>query len=138
MNDLQLAQAIFLSDLPTFALVRGGCELARGAQSGVRELAVTLQALGAVANGASLADKVIGKAVALMAADAGIVSIYTPLISEPALRVCGLHDIACHYDRQVSRIKNARGDDLCPIEQLVIHIDDPTLALTTLRAKLQL
>ena len=138
MTDLELAQEIFAREAPMFVLVREGRELARGALPGVREFVATLQRLGADARGASLADKVVGKAVAIAAAHAGIIAIATPLASELTTQTCMAHGIALHAARIVPRIKNATGDGLCPMESLVLGIAEPLAAVAALRQKLNL
>jgi hypothetical protein len=126
MTDLEIARTIFERDAPTFLLVRHGQELARGNAQGIRELLAALFALGAQARGASLADKVTGKAVAMAAAHAGVVAIYTPLAGERALPVCQAHGIALHAAQVIPLILNARGDGPCPLERTVGPIDGTT------------
>ena len=104
-------------------LVRQGQELARGNAQGIRELLAALFALGVQARGASLADKVTGKAVAMAAAHAGIVAIYTPLASERALPICEAHGIQIHATRLIPLILNLHGDGPCPLERTVGPID---------------
>ena len=123
MTDMEIARTIFERDAPTFVLVSRGRELVRGNAQGIRELLAALFALGVQARGASLADKVTGKAVAMAAAHAGIVAIYTPLASERALPICQAHSIALHATQIIPLILNVRGDGPCPLERTVGPID---------------
>ena len=75
--------------------------------------------------GASVADKVIGKAAALLMALGEIKEVYTLIISEPALQVFENHKIKYFYDKKVDRIVNRTGDGLCPMESLCLDIYDP-------------
>ena len=79
-----------------------------------------------------VADKVIGKAAALLMVYAGVKEVYTPIISEPAVNVFKNHNIKISYDKLVARITNRKGDGLCPMETLCLHIDNPEEAFVQL------
>ena len=72
-----------------------------------------------------VADKVIGKAAALLMVYAGVKEVFTPTISEPAVEVFENNDIKLTYDKIVDRIINRKGDGLCPMETLCLDINDP-------------
>jgi nucleotide-binding universal stress UspA family protein len=116
-----------------FALVRDGRVLATGTQNGIVELLAATDRLGAEASGASLADKVVGKAVALIAVRSGLREIETPLASEPAIRLLRSRGIAITAVSVVPNIMNRAGDGLCPLEQLTSPFDEPEPALAKLR-----
>lgn len=78
-------------------------------------------------------DKVIGKAAALLMAYAEVKEVYTPVISSPALKVFKNHNIIIHYDKEVERIVNRKGDGLCPMETLCIGIENPEDAFLRIR-----
>ena len=75
--------------------------------------------------GASVADKVIGKAAALLMAFGEIKEVHTLIISEPALQVFENHKIKYFYDKKVDRIVNRTGDGLCPMETLCLDVENP-------------
>lgn len=116
-----------------FALVRDGVELARGTRDGIAELLAATDALGTQAAGASLADKVVGKAVALVAAHRGIGAIDTPLASEAAARFLKGRGLALRATAVVPVILNRRGDGPCPLEALTGPLEEPATAVTKLR-----
>jgi hypothetical protein len=82
--------------------------------------------------GSSLADKIVGKAVALLSLFAGICSIYTPLISDPALNILSSHDVYVEALQRVPMILNRTQTDRCPIETIVLHCDSPDEAFSIL------
>ena len=86
--------------------------------------------------GASVADKVIGKAAALLMALGEIKEVHTLIISEPALQVFENHKIKFFFDKKVDRIVNRTGDGLCPMESLCLDIDDPQEAFTKIVEKI--
>jgi len=133
MTDLLFARQILQAEKLGFALVRDGREIARGSASSTHELLAAVDRLGAQARGASLADKVVGKAVALIAAHAGIVEVDGGLMSRSAVPVLDAHRISWRADTMVPGIMNRRNDGLCPLEQLTQPFDEPAAAVAALR-----
>ncbi len=133
MTDLELAKQIFETQGAAFVLVKQGRELARGTREGIGELLTALNRLGAEAHGASLADKIVGKAVAMVAAYAGIQAVYSPLASEAASLVLKERRIELVADRRVPLILNKRGDGPCPMESLTLPLEQPEDAVRALR-----
>ena len=84
-------------------------------------------------NGAAVADKVIGKAAALLMVQGGVKKVYAAVISDPAVRVFADHGVALKADKRVPRIVNRRGDGLCPMESRIMDIDSPEEAYAILR-----
>lgn len=80
-----------------------------------------------------VADKVVGKAAALLFAKAGVSEVYAIIISKPALEVLREHDIKVVYEKQVDNIINRLGDDICPMEKRVLDISDPDKAFDILK-----
>ncbi len=133
MKDLELAKQIFQQDSAAFVLVKNGCVLAQGTRDGIGELLAAVDTLGAETHGASLADKIVGKAVAMVAASANLRAIYSPLASEAAQQVLLRHQILLTADRLVPLILNKRGDGPCPMERLTLPLENPQSAMTALR-----
>lgn len=133
MTDLVQARRLLEAENLAFALVRHGSVIANGSKNGVDELLAAVDELGAHARGASLADKVVGKAVALIVVYAGICAVDTPLASQAAAQVLKSRQIALHATSVVSQILNRRGDAPCPLEQLTQPFDEPSAAIAKLR-----
>lgn len=133
MNDLELAQQAFRAGSFAFVLVKNGAVLRSGTRDGIGELIQAMDALGDAAHGASLADKIVGKAVAMVARAAQLQAIYSPLASRAALDALTIAHIPLEYDRLVPLILNKRNDGPCPMEKLTQTIEDPSQAVTALR-----
>ena len=133
MNDLELAQQTFRASPVAFVLVKDGVVLRTGTRDGIGELIQAVETLGDAAQGASLADKVVGKAVAMVARAARLQAIYSPLASQAALDALMIDHIPLEYDRLVPLILNKRNDGPCPMEKLTQPIQDPLQAVTALR-----
>jgi uncharacterized protein DUF1893 len=133
MTDLELAKQIFHAEGLSFVLVKQGRALARGTHDGIGELLEAVEALGGGARGASLADKIVGKAVAMVAAHGGICAVYSPLASEAAQRVLLQHQIELQAGHLVPLILNRRNDGPCPMERLTMPLEQPQDAVAALK-----
>ncbi len=132
MTDLELAKRVFENDRAAFVLVKQGVVLAQGTRDGIGELLAAVQKLGVETRGASLADKIVGKAVALVAAYAGLHAVFSPLASEAAQRVLEQRQIELTAGRVVPLILNKRGDGPCPMERLTLPFEEPPAAVQAL------
>lgn len=68
-------------------------------------------------HGASVADKVIGKAAASLMVLGGVHEVYTHIISRPALRLLQEAGVAVSCDEVVDHIINRDHTGWCPLEQ---------------------
>lgn len=87
-------------------------------------------------NGYSVADLVVGKAVAMLYVKAGIVAVYARTISASALSFLQQRGIAVAYEILTDKIINRKGDGICPMEKLVRSIDDVEIAYGLIKSKL--
>lgn len=83
--------------------------------------------------GFSAADKVIGKATAFLYVNLGVRAVYTPIISEAALRILTNNRVAVQYDLTVPAIFNRSRTGFCPMETAVRDIEDLNGALQAIR-----
>ena len=88
-------------------------------------------------DGAFVADKVIGKASALLLVYGKVQEVYTPVISKPAVKVFEDNNVKYSADKIVDNIINRTGTDLCPIEKKVQNIDNPKRAYKLFRKLLK-
>ncbi|MBQ8228085.1 MAG: DUF1893 domain-containing protein [Clostridia bacterium] len=87
--------------------------------------------------GYSAADKVVGKAAALLYVILGAQKIYTSVISKKATDVFEKYGIEYWYDTLADAIINRKGDGFCPMETAVGNIETPDEALTAIKNKLK-
>jgi len=78
-----------------------------------------------ILRGAEVADRVIGKAAALLFAYGGVRSVWAARMSEAARDFLRAAGILFDYDELVPTILNRDGTGLCPMEQKAMGIDDP-------------
>lgn len=124
MSPFDQAKSSLLSSASTIAVVSNG-EVFTSQERGVKPLLHLLSEKKGFLKGSSVADKVIGKAAALLMVLGEIKEVHTLIISEPAIRVFEKYNIPCFYDKKVDRIVNRTGDGLCPMETLCLDVEEP-------------
>ncbi len=134
MTDVELAREALQRDALAFAIVKRGALVRTGTRDGIGELLEAVDALGEEARGASLADKIVGKAVAMVARAAGIHAVYATLASQAALDALAQDGVPLTYKCLVPLILNKRNDGPCPMERLTLPFADPKDAVAALRA----
>jgi hypothetical protein len=82
---------------------------------------------------ASVADRIIGKAAALLCAYSEVKAAYAVTLSEGGLRVLQKQHILCKYENLVPLILNAKQADQCPLERLVENVNNPREAYWKIR-----
>ena len=124
MTSLEQAKSLLITTNSTIVVVLNG-EVFTSQERGVKPLLHLLTEKKCFLKGASVADKVIGKAAALLMVLGEIKEVHTLIISEPAIKVFEKYNIPCFYDKKVDRIVNRTGDGLCPMETLCLDVENP-------------
>ncbi len=115
-------------------VVRDGCILYRSDQRGISPLLDALGSLPAdVLSGASYADRIIGKAAALLLAHAGAGFVATVVMSEAALGLLRQRGTPTYQEQIAPHIAGRTPGQACPFETSVSDTDDPALAHRKLR-----
>ena len=86
--------------------------------------------------GFSAADKVVGKAAALMYCLLGVRCVYGAVMSDAAVKILRRNGIEAYWGQLTENIRNRTNTGLCPMESATMHIDDPEEALDVIRATL--
>lgn len=134
MRDLEKAKALLRSEGYTCVLCRDDL-LYTSYKRGVAPLMELLDS-GEDLSGFSAADKVVGKATALLYRLLNVRCVYGAIISESALHVLQAGGIAVFFETTVDHIVNRTGDGRCPMETATAHISDPAEAPDAIRAAL--
>lgn len=133
--DLNKAKALLQQNIYTCVLCKGN-QIYTSTQRGVAPLMGYWQD-GTDLKDFSAADKVVGKATALLYALLGVKAVYAAVMSRPALRVLETHSICASYGQLVDAIINRTGDGFCPMETATKDIDDPAAAPAAIVAALK-
>ncbi len=132
INDLK---DILLKENHTLVIYKNNASVITSNDRGVNSLIKLIKEDKSQLSGSLIADKVIGKAAALLMIYAGVKEIYAPIISKPALQTLLRHNVKIYYDKEVERIINRKGDGLCPMETLCLDIEKPDEAYLLLSTK---
>lgn len=131
------AEPLLLKPGVTFAAVARDGREHTSDKRGIAPVLELLDADDAFLQDAAVADKVVGKAAALLFVRGGVGSVYAQTISEPAAAVLRAHKVLFVCRETVPHIVNRTGDGMCPMEQCVWKIDDPKTAEVALRQRLR-
>lgn len=121
MQYLEQAKALFKSGGYTCVLWgESGCYTS--SQTGVAPMLAFLeQGIRACA----VADKIVGKAAAMLFCCAGVELVYAEVLSQPAEAFLREHGILVFCETKVDSIINRTGTGPCPMEQAVLETSDP-------------
>ncbi|MBR0137904.1 MAG: DUF1893 domain-containing protein [Erysipelotrichaceae bacterium] len=85
-----------------------------------------------------VADRIIGKASAMLLCLSGVKEVYTPVLSKAGKEIFDRYGVKADYDTLAEYIVNRKGDGMCPMEMTVKDIDDLNEAFSALKKKLAL
>lgn len=86
--------------------------------------------------GFSVADKIVGKAVAMLFVLAKVKEVYAEVLSKTAISVLEANGIPYSYKILTDNIINRQGTGLCPMEETVKDIFDCKQAYEKIKVKL--
>ncbi|MBU5677155.1 DUF1893 domain-containing protein [Alkaliphilus sp. MSJ-5] len=133
MSDRILAQNKLTEGEYSCVLVKDGNIIMTSYDKGIKPLLTKLIEDEKFLENAVLADKVIGKAAALLSIFGGIKSVYAHVISDCAKMILEKNGIDVEYNRIVPYIMNKDGTDKCLMEKLIDDIEDPAEAFTVFK-----
>lgn len=87
--------------------------------------------------GFSAADKIVGKAAALLYIKMKLTAVYAEVLSVSAAEILKKHGVLYGYGALAENIINRKGDGICPMEQAVLNVDEPDKAVTILKQTLK-
>ncbi|MFP4497149.1 MAG: DUF1893 domain-containing protein [Vulcanimicrobiota bacterium] len=131
-QDLSIARDMLLKERLSLVVVKNGEIVFTSRLDGIKGLLKAIDSFNGKLGGASIADRVIGKAAALLVLKANIKEVYSPVISSPALQVLESNRVAIFSEKTVDYIENRKKDGVCPMEQMCLEVDDPEEAFLKL------
>ncbi len=87
--------------------------------------------------GFSAADKVIGKAAAMLFVHAGVTEVYADVMSKAAADFLSKKGLPFTYGELTDKIINRKGDGICPMEQVTANINDTSEAIIAIKKRLE-
>lgn len=134
MTELEKARLLLESGGYTCVISAGG-EVHTSTLRGVAPILALIED-GVELRGGCAADKVIGKAAAMLLVHAGVTSVYGAVMSEAAQEFLLGAGVETSCGELCERIMNRTKDGFCPMEQAVWQLTDPKEALAAVRRRL--
>ncbi len=128
MSDLDIAKTELYEENLTLAIVKNSEVLFETKNHRISGFLDALEKLGANLEGASLADRVAGKAIALLCVYAKIKEVYAAVLSRKAQAVFGQNKIRVQWRELVDNVLDADKTGVCPFEKAAANISDPEKA----------
>ena len=133
MDDLQIAKQILKHEKLNLVFVKNSKPLFKTSKEGLGGFLEAMEKFNDALSGASVADKIIGKAAALLCAYSNVKAAYAITLSKSGLNILNTHNISCEFEILVSTILNSKKTDLCPFEKLIEKINNPKKAYEKIR-----
>jgi len=118
----------------TLCIVRDGRVIFESASRGISGFLDAVQTLGDKLEGASVADRVVGKAVALLCVDSRVGAVYASTLSRDAKQLFDGCSVHVEWGELVESILDAGRRETCLFERLALGITDTKDAYSRLRA----
>jgi len=134
LQDLETAKKRLLEKSLTLSIVKNCNIIFETDSSGISGFLRAIEKYGNRLEGASIADRVTGKAVALLCISAGVKAVYTIILSKEAKSALEKYGVHIEWDNLVENILDTCQAETCPFEKLSIEISNPKDAYKKLKA----
>ena len=137
MSDLDTAKSRLYKEDLTLAIVKNGEVLFETGSHRISGFLGAIEQVGVRLEGASVADRVAGKAVALLCVYVKISEVYAEVLSRKAKAVFEENGIRHEWKELVDNILDLNRSGVCPFEKAAADISDPERAYAVFKALLQ-
>ena len=134
MLDLDIAKSRLYGKKLTLIIVKNGEVLFETGSHRISGFLGAIEQLGAGLEDASVADRVAGKAIALLCVYAKISDVYAEVLSEKAKAVFEENGIHQKWKELVKNVLDLNKKGVCPFETLAADISDPKDAYRKFKA----
>ena len=124
-RDLDLAKTKLMEDDLCLVIVKNGKVIFETKKRGIGGFIEAIDEVHQNLVAASVADKVIGVAAAMLCAYSGVSSVFALTISEGGAKTLEANNIAYAFEEKVSNILNRDKTDVCPFEKLAMSSESP-------------
>ena len=136
LQQIERAKDVLAGVKITLAAISAQGEIRTSTQKGIAPIMEILKTEAQFLEGAYVADKVIGKAAALLLIKGKISHLYSEVISTHASEALKENNIPFEYGKMVPYIINRTKDGMCPMEAAVLEETNAESAYLTLQNKL--
>ncbi len=137
MQDLEIAKKQLNDKELTLAIAKNGQIIFQTDSHRISGFIYAIDTLGTQLNGASVADRVAGKALALLCVYAEINEVYADVLSKKAQALFEENNVACQWKQLVDNVLDLTKTNMCPFEKAAEGISDPKDAYSIFKALLE-
>jgi ribosome biogenesis protein Tsr3 len=125
MNDLQKAKKTLTTKKLTLCIIKNGRIVFETRRHGISGFLDAIEKNSKTLEASSVADKVAGKAIALLCAYAKVNAIYAATMSSKAQTLLKQYHVQHEWHRLVEDILDKDRTDVCPFEKMAEQTSDP-------------
>jgi len=133
MKDLEIAKKRLHEKSLTLSIVKEGDVIFETVSHGISGFLEAIEEFGDTLKGASVADRITGKAIALLCVYSKVKAVYAITISEGAKAVFENYAVYHEWDNIVENILDINKAKICPFEKLTEEISDSAEAYEKLK-----
>lgn len=122
--DFQKAKTILEEGEATCVILPAGGDAVCLSERGIAPLVHILRRSPGLLRGAAAADRVVGKAAAMLFAYGGVREIYAAVLSDHAAAFLDDCGVAYGFEKRVPYIVSRSGDGMCPMETRALFLED--------------
>jgi hypothetical protein len=120
-QDLKLAKQKLIEKDLNLVIVKNGKIIFKTKKPGVTGFLYAIEKFPQQLNGASLADKIVGVAAAILCVYSEITSVFALTMSKEAIDLLKKNNLFYFYKNKVEHILNRNKTDICPFEKIAIE-----------------
>lgn len=124
-NDLSIAKGKLKQKNLALVVAKKGEVIFETSSHGIGGLLRAIEELDKEMKGSSVADRIVGKAAALLCIHAGVFAVFAITASEEGIQALKDNNVFCQFENRVPHILDSERSDICPFEKLVINISNP-------------
>jgi len=137
MPDLEIAKQTLKKKNLTLAIAKNGKIIYQSDSHGVIGLFEAIERLGSNLEGAAVADKIVGKAAALLCAYSRVNAVFASILSFKGKDTLEKNNIKYEYEVLVPVILDRTGRKACPFEEFSLNLENPREAYFRLKEFLE-
>jgi hypothetical protein len=134
MKDLEIAKKRLSRENLTLSIVKNSEVIFESKSRGVSGFLEALEKFGGNLKGASAADRVVGKAIALLCIHSEIKAVYALTLSKEAKAVFEKYRVYHEWNNLVEKILDIKKVEVCPFERAALKISNPEEAYNRFKA----
>lgn len=133
MHDLKTAKKKLSEEDLTLCIVKDTNVVLKSGSRGISAFLGAIEELGEDLEGASVADRVVGRAIALLCVHAKVKAVYAVRLSKKGKAVFQEYMVHHEWSSLVESILDIDKEEICPFEKLATEISDPAKAYRKLK-----